>query len=150
MALAMVGGGVATTAGGVKLLRVYALYVQGLGEMERLVHPNVVLGRRRTGARQIRRKGAVIAWVFFMLFALSIAAVTITLALLGNDFQEAAILAISALTTAGPLTQIAGEFPIAISSLGVTEKLILCAAMTFGRLEALAIIALISPDLWQK
>ncbi len=150
MALAMVGGGVATTAGGVKLLRVYALYVQGLGEMERLVHPNVVLGRRRTGARQIRRKGAVIAWVFFMLFALSIATVTIALALLGNDFQEAAILAIAALTTAGPLTQIAGEFPIAISSLGVAEKLILCAAMTFGRLEALAIIALISPDLWQK
>ena len=92
----------------------------------------------------------MIAWVLFMLFALSIATVTIALALLGNDFQEATILAIAALTTAGPLTQIAGEFPIAISSLGVAEKLILCAAMTFGRLEALAIIALISPDLWQK
>ncbi len=150
MALAMVGGGVATTAGGVKLLRVYALYLQGLGEMERLVHPNVVVGLRRTGARRIRRKGAVIAWVFFMLFALSLAAVTVALALLGNDFQEASILAIAALSTAGPLTQVAGEFPIAISSLGGAEKLILCAAMIFGRLEALAVIALISPELWHK
>ncbi|MBO9401629.1 TrkH family potassium uptake protein [Shimia sp. R9_1] len=150
LALAMVGGGVATTAGGVKLLRVYALYVQGLGEMERLVHPNVVLGRKRAGARGLRRRGAVIAWVFFMLFALSLAAVTLLLALAGNSFEEALILAVSALTTAGPLTQVAGEFPIAISSLGPVEKLILCAAMIAGRLEALAVIALISPDLWQK
>ncbi|CUH53560.1 TrkH family potassium uptake protein [Shimia marina] len=150
LALAMVGGGVATTAGGVKLLRVYALYLQGLGEMERLVHPNVVLGRRRAAAQGIRRRGAVIAWVFFMLFALSLAAVTMVLAVLGNSFQEALILAISALTTTGPLTQVAGEFPIAISSLGAPEKLIICAAMIVGRLEALAIIALMSPDLWQK
>ncbi|MBO9472319.1 TrkH family potassium uptake protein [Shimia sp. R10_1] len=150
LALAMVGGGVATTAGGVKLLRVYALYVQGLGEMERLVHPNVVLGRKRAGARGLRRRGAVIAWVFFMLFALSIAVVSLLLALAGNSFEEAIILAVSALTTTGPLTQVAGEFPIAISSLGATEKLIICAAMIVGRLEALAVIALISPDLWQK
>ncbi|GAA6178915.1 potassium transporter TrkG [Shimia sp. NS0008-38b] len=150
LALAMVGGGVATTAGGVKLLRVYALYLQGLGEMERLVHPNVVLGRRRAGAQGIRRRGAVIAWVFFMLFALSLAVIATLLALMGNTFQEALILAISALTTTGPLTQVAGEFPIAISSLGFGEKIILCIAMIVGRLEALAIIALISPDLWQK
>lgn len=150
MALCLVGGGVATTAGGVKLLRVYALYLQGMGEMERLVHPSVVLGARRAGARRIRRRGAVIAWVFFMLFAMSLAAITMTLALMGNDFQEAMILAISALTTTGPLTQVAGEAPIAISLLGPAEKFILCAAMVLGRLETLAIIALISPDLWQK
>ncbi len=150
MALALVGGGVATTAGGVKLLRVYALYIQGLGEMERLVHPSVVVGVRRAGARRIRRRGAVIAWVFFMLFAMSLAGITMALALTGNDFQEAMILAISALTTTGPLTQVAGEAPIAMSLLGPAEKLILCAAMVLGRLETLAIIALISPDLWQK
>ncbi len=150
LALAMVGGGVATTAGGVKLLRVYALYIQGLGEMERLVHPNVVIAARRRGARGLRRRGAVIAWVVFMLFAVSIAAITLLLALTGNSFEEAIILAVSALTTTGPLTQVAGEFPIAISSLGPGEKLILCAAMVVGRLETLAVIALISPDLWQK
>ncbi|MDD9976877.1 MAG: TrkH family potassium uptake protein, partial [Boseongicola sp.] len=37
MGLAIFGGGVATTAGGVKLLRVYALYKHGLREMERVV-----------------------------------------------------------------------------------------------------------------
>lgn len=150
MALALVGGGVATTAGGVKLLRVYALYLQGYGEMERLVHPSVVTGGRWAGARRIRRRGAVIAWAFFMLFAISMAVITMVLAALGSNFEDAMILAISALTTTGPLTQVAGETPISLISLGGWEKLVLCSAMVLGRLETLAIIALISPDLWHK
>ena len=150
LGLAVVGGGVATTAGGVKLLRVYALYLQGLGEMERLVHPNVVVGSRGGGARRIRRRGAVIAWVFFMLFAISLAAITAVLAAWGSDFEEALILSIAALTTTGPLTQIAGEAPIDLLVLGGWEKLVLGAAMVLGRLETLAIIALLSPDLWRK
>ena len=36
MGLALIGGGVATTAGGVKLLRVFALYLNGRRELERL------------------------------------------------------------------------------------------------------------------
>ncbi len=150
LGLAVVGGGVATTAGGVKLLRVYALYLQGLGEMERLVHPNVVVGSRGGGSRRIRRRGAVIAWVFFMLFAISLAGITAVLAALGSDFEEALILSIAALTTTGPLTQIAGEAPIDLLVLGGWEKLVLGAAMVLGRLETLAIIALLSPDLWRK
>ncbi|SFM15425.1 potassium transporter TrkG [Shimia aestuarii] len=150
LGLALVGGGVATTAGGVKLLRVYALYLQGLGEMEKLVHPSVVVGSRGGGARRIRRRGAVIAWVFFMLFAISLAGITIILAALGSDFEQALVLAISALTTTGPLTQIAAEAPIDLLVLGSWEKAVLCGAMVLGRMETLAIIALISPELWHK
>jgi len=150
LSLALIGGGVATTAGGVKLLRVYALYLQGLGEMERLVHPSVVIGSRKVGRRHIRRRGAVIAWVFFMLFAISLAGVTVALAALGSSFENALILAISAFTTTGPLSQVAGDVPIALFELNSAEKLVLCAAMVLGRLETLAIIALLSPDLWQK
>ncbi len=53
MGVALVGGGVATTAGGVKLLRVYALYLNGQREMERLVHPSSV-GRADPAARCVR------------------------------------------------------------------------------------------------
>ena len=35
MGLALMGGGVATTAGGVKLLRVFTLYLNGLREMQK-------------------------------------------------------------------------------------------------------------------
>ena len=42
-------------------------------EMERLVHPHSVGGARHEVARHLRRQGAYVAWIFFMLFAISIA-----------------------------------------------------------------------------
>jgi trk system potassium uptake protein len=39
LGVAAMGGGIATTAGGIKLLRLYALYRHGLREMDLLVHP---------------------------------------------------------------------------------------------------------------
>jgi trk system potassium uptake protein TrkH len=147
MGLSLVGGGVATTAGGVKLLRVYALYRNGVREMERLVHPNSVSG---AGAkRRLQSGGAFIAWIFFMLFALSFAAVTLALTLVGVSFDEALVLSIAALSTTGPLTQVGGEAPIALIQLSDAAKAIVAAAMVLGRLETLAIIALLTPDLWR-
>ncbi|MCR9112268.1 MAG: TrkH family potassium uptake protein [Rhodobacteraceae bacterium] len=148
LGLAMVGGGVATTAGGVKLLRVYALYLNGQREMERLVHPSSV-GRAGAASRRIRRQGAFIAWIFFMLFALSLALVSVTLAALGQGFEEAIILAVAALSTTGPLTQVAGDTPITLIEMGTAAKLVFSAAMVLGRLETLAIIALFNPGLWR-
>lgn len=148
MGAALIGGGVATTAGGVKLLRVYALYLNGQREMERLVHPSSV-GRAGPRSRRMRREGAFVAWIFFMLFAMTLALVTVVLAALGMDFEQSVILAIAALSTTGPLTQIAGDVPIVLNQMGPVAKLVLCAAMVLGRLETLAIIALITPGVWR-
>lgn len=148
LGLTLVGGGVATTAGGVKLLRVYALYLNGRREMERLVHPSSI-GRSRGQTRRIRREGAFIAWIFFMLFALSLALVTVALAALGQDFESAIVLSISALSTTGPLTTVAAEQPIALLQLSPAAKLVMSAAMVLGRMETLAIIALLNPTVWR-
>ncbi|MDO5756716.1 MAG: potassium transporter TrkG [Rhodobacterales bacterium] len=148
MGAALMGGGVATTAGGVKLLRVYALYLNGQREMERLVHPSSV-GRAGARSRRMRRQGAFVAWIFFMLFAMSLALVTVILAALGMTFEQSIILAIAALATTGPLTQIAGDVPIVLNVMAPMAKLVVCAAMVLGRLETLAIIALVSPSLWR-
>ncbi len=148
LGLSLMGGGVATTAGGVKLLRVYALYLNGRREMERLVHPSSV-GGAGAARRRIRRQGAFIAWIFFMMFALSLAAVTVVMAALGQDFESATILAIAALSTTGPLIQAAGAAPIDLLQIGAAAKLVLCAAMVVGRLETLAIIALLNLGLWR-
>ncbi len=149
MGLALVGGGVATTAGGVKLLRVFALYRNGVREMERLVHPNSVSGASVAG-RRLQSGGAFIAWIFFMLFALSFAFVTLALTLVGVTFDEALVLSIAALSTTGPLIEVGGETPIVLLSLNDAAKCILAGAMVLGRLETLAIIALLTPDLWRS
>jgi len=149
MGLALMGGGVATTAGGVKLLRVFALYLNGVREMERLVHPSSVSGAGAQG-RRLQSNGAFIAWIFFMLFALSLAAITLALTLSKVAFDDAIVLSVAMLSTTGPLTQFGADEPIHLLELGDAAKGILCVAMVLGRLETLAIIALLTPDLWRS
>ncbi len=148
MGLALIGGGVATTAGGVKLLRVFALYLNGRREMERLVHPNSVSGAGAAG-RRLQSNGAFIAWIFFMLFALSLTAIVLMLTLAGSSFENALVMAVATLSTTGPLIEYAADAPIRLIELGSAAKGVLCAAMVLGRLETLAIIALLTPDLWR-
>ncbi len=144
LGLAIIGGGTATAAGGVKLLRVYALLRQGERELEKIIHPNSI-GRGGTDARRLRREGAQAAWVFFMLFATSIAVVMALLLLAGIAFEPAMVLAIGALTTTGQLAEIGTPQPILYGDLTDPVKLILGAAMVVGRLETLALLALILP-----
>ncbi len=149
LGLAVMGGGVATTAGGVRLLRVYALYLAGLREMERLVHPSSVSGAGGRMAR-IQRDGAFIAWVFFMLFALSLALAVMGFAATGARFEDAIVLSVAALSTTGPLTSAGAEVAIDLGTLDAPAKIIFCAAMIVGRLETLAIIALLTTDSWRR
>lgn len=149
LGLAVFGGGVATTAGGVKLLRVYALYRHGMREMDKLVMPSSLGSAGETG-REFRRQGAYAAWVFFMLFAISIAGVMAALSLAGSlDFEDTMIITIASLSTTGPLLTIAGDIPVQVAPLSDAAKAIVSAAMILGRLETLAIIALLNPEFWR-
>lgn len=144
LALATIGGGTATTAGGVKLLRVYALLRHGERELERIIHPNSI-GSGGTDARRLRQGGAQLAWVFFMLFAVSIAVTVALLALLGVAFEPALVLALAALTTTGQLAEHGTVQPILFADLSISVKAVLGLAMIVGRLETLALLALILP-----
>lgn len=148
MGLALIGGGVATTAGGVKLLRVYALYLNGARELDRLIHPSSVSGAGG-GNRRIQSQGAFIAWIFLMMFALTLAVFDVVLAAEGVGFEQAMVLSVSALSTTGPLIELATDTPVRLIDLSAGAKLSMCAAMVIGRLETLAIIALITPALWR-
>lgn len=148
-ALTITGGGIATTAGGVRLLRVYALFRLGQRELEKLVHPQSVAGGGQV-ARRLRREGAYIAWIFFMLFALSIAGVMLAVTAFDIAFEPALILSISALSNTGQLAAVAVDHPIDWAVLGDAPKVMLALAMVLGRLETLAIIALFNPDFWRS
>ncbi|MEQ5870621.1 TrkH family potassium uptake protein [Sagittula sp. NFXS13] len=149
MGLALVGGGVATTAGGVKLLRVYALYLNGKREIERLVHPSSIGGAGLLG-RRLRREGAFIAWVFFMLFAVTLAIMTMILGIYGFSFEHAIVVTIATLANTGPLIDVAPQIALDISAHAWHAKVLLCGAMVLGRLELLAVIVMLSPDSWRS
>ena len=149
MGLAIMGGGVATTAGGVKLLRIYALARHGERELERLIHPHSVGGSGQP-ARNMRNAGAYVAWVFFMLFGLSITVFTAALTLTGMAFEPALIFVVSCLTTTGPLAENLPDVYLLYRDLNGFAQSILGAAMVVGRLETLALLALFAPDNWRR
>lgn len=146
--LAIVGGGVASTAGGVKLLRVHALLRYGEQELDRVIHPNAV-ARSRTGAgvsRAAGTQGAAMAWVFFMIFGLSIAAFTAGLTVLGVSFEESLVLTLSALTTTGPLLEQSAGIEAGLAAQGGLVQGVIGLAMVVGRLETLAVLAILLPE----
>jgi len=147
--LALIGGGVATTAGGVKLLRVYALFRHGERELQRLIHASSVGGGGML-ARRLRREGAHVAFIFFVLFAVSIMVVMSALTLAGQGFEPAMVLAVATLSTTGPLAVVAGEHALPYAALTPLVKSILAAAMILGRLEMLALLVLLAPDSWRR
>jgi trk system potassium uptake protein TrkH len=144
----MVGGGVATTAGGVKLLRVYALARHAQFELARLVHPNLT-ANPGTRLRRFKPEAAYVAWLYFMIFALLIAGLMVAFSLAGADFDTSLVLTVAGLSTTGQLTVVAGDVPIELGLLSGPEQMVLCVAMILGRLEALALIALLNPEFWR-
>ena len=80
-----------------------------------------------------------------MLFATSVAIVMALLVLAEVSFEPALVLAIASLTTTGQLAEIGAAEPIQYATLSDPVKLILGFAMVVGRLESLALLALILP-----
>lgn len=149
LGVAAMGGGIATTAGGVKLLRLYALYRHGLRELDRLVHPSAS-GRRGRGEAMISRRGTQIAFIFLLLFLVSVGLVMIALSATGLGFVTSLTLAVAALSTTGPAIATLGSDGPTYRELGSTARWILCVAMVLGRMEALVILALCNPAFWRR
>lgn len=140
LALALCGGGVATTAGGLKLMRVFALMWQARREMDKLVYPASV-GGDGARLRNLRREGAHAAWLFVMIFIFSLTGLTAALTLTGVTMEDAMIFATAALTTTGPVAQMTGPEPLSWAALSDGAKAILAFGMVLGRLELLLLLS---------
>ena len=146
MGLAIMGGGIASTAGGIKLLRAYALFKHGQREMERLVRPSSIAGSG-VAKRGLRREGAQIAWVFLMLFLVTLALTMLALSLTGLRFELSLAAAVAALSNTGPVFGVAVIDGSWRTTLTPEARAILVAAMICGRVETLALIAILNPNL---
>ena len=149
MGLTIIGGGVATTAGGVKLLRVYILYRNAVQEVDVMLHPNSIPSKKGKGLISDNKSNRLMAWIFFMLFMAALAFFTFTFSILFNDVGPGLALSVSALTNTGPLFFNAG-YEILITDINQIFKFLLGIAMILGRLEILVIVALMSPSVWSK
>ena len=146
-ALATFGGGVATTAGGVKLLRVFILASHSKSEIDRLIIPSRVVSGQN-GGQSGGFNNAMLACVFFMLFLITLAAILLGLAMCGISAQRSLQLTLASLTNTGPLVTVMSVGEVVILDLPVIAKILLIFSMVFGRLEVLALLALLNPKIY--
>jgi len=154
--LITVGGSTGSTAGGIKLMRVFVLFKLSGAEIKRLSFPSGVFSLLY-GGRRLSREQIMSAWTFFVIYCFALVLVTLLLAFNGLDFQSSLSLAVTNLANAGsaaqPLitdVQIGTENFVSYNQLPNASKWILCITMLVGRLEFFAVLSLFNPALWRR
>ena len=142
MGLCLFGGGLATTAGGVKLLRISILFSAFSNETGKLLHPSSI--SVKNSYPKTVEISVFMAWIFFMLFLVSIATLTIFLTVFDLRFEDSLLLAVACLTTTGPIIEMVELEIFMISDLSIFSKMALIIGMVLGRLEILVALSLIT------
>ncbi|MBE8597125.1 Trk system potassium transporter TrkH [Xenorhabdus sp. BG5] len=143
---AFIGGCAGSTGGGLKVIRILLLFLQGSRELKRLVHPNAVytikLGRRALPERIIEA-----VWGFFSAYALVFIVSMLLLIATGVDEFSAFSAIAATLNNLGPgLGVVADNF----TTMNPAAKWILVITMLFGRLEVFTLLVLFTPTFWRE
>jgi trk system potassium uptake protein TrkH len=147
MFAAFAGGCAGSTAGGIKIIRVLLIYLQGAREIRRLIHPNgvftVKLGRQKVPDRVIEA-----VWGFFSVYVISfLTLVTGVMYFSELDFLTAFSAVGACLNNLGPgLGDVAANY----ASLSAGVKWTLIFAMLLGRLEIFTLLVLFTPAFWRR
>jgi len=139
-----IGGCAGSTGGGLKVIRVFLLYLQGKREVERLIHPKAVYSVK-LGDRMMPERVVEAVWRFFSAYAMIFVVIMIGLIATGMDNITAFSATAATLNNLGPgLGNVAGTY----ADVSDGGKLFLVAAMLFGRLEVFSLLVLFSPTFW--
>ncbi|UDG80974.1 Trk system potassium uptake protein TrkH [Candidatus Hartigia pinicola] len=142
---AFVGGCAGSTGGGLKVIRILLLFLQGSRELKRLVHPNAVYAIK-LGQRILPERIIQAVWGFFSAYALVFIISLLLLIATGVD-EFSAFSAIG--TTLNNLGPGLGTFSDNFTSMNNTGKWILVVTMLFGRLEIFTLLVLFTPTFWR-
>ncbi|SET68847.1 TrkH family potassium uptake protein [Thalassotalea agarivorans] len=140
-----IGGCAGSTGGGMKVVRVLLLYLQGIRELKKLVHPKAVFSIK-LGAKALPNRVVEAIWGFFSAYAAVFIICMLILMATGLDELTAFTAVVACLNNLGPgLGEVAANF----SSINDTSKWTLIIAMLFGRLEIFTLLVLFTPAFWR-
>ncbi len=144
--IAFVGGCAASTAGGLKVIRVLLLYKQGVREILRLIHPQaeipVKLGKMPVSTRVVEA-----VWGFFSLYVAVFALIMVLMMGFGLDQVTAFSAVATCINNLGPGL---GEVTANFASVPAPVKWLACLAMLLGRLEIFTFLVLLTPAYWKS
>jgi trk system potassium uptake protein TrkH len=143
---AFFGGCAASTAGGMKIIRVLLIVKQGHREIKRLVHPNAVFTVKLSN-KPVGEKVLQAVWGFFSVYMMVFVLMLLAILATGVDQITAWSAVAATLNNLGPgLGEVAANY----SPLNDTAKWILCFSMLLGRLEVFTLLILFTPTFWRR
>ncbi|MFD2179058.1 TrkH family potassium uptake protein [Veronia pacifica] len=141
-----IGGCAGSTGGGMKVIRILLLSLQGSRELKRLVHPRAVY-TIKIGNKALPSQVVDAVWGFFSAYALVFIICMLALIATGIDELSAFSAVTATLNNLGPgLGQVAFHY----ADIDPAAKWILVVAMLFGRLEVFTLLVLFTPTFWRS
>lgn len=146
--LMFIGGSAGSTAGGMKIMRIYLMLKLIVNEITQLIHPHAVLPVRQDGVTVPREVVTNIAG-FFMLFMTIFATGVLIMSFLGLDLLSSLGAVVACLGNIGPGLGTVGPTDN-FASIPPLGKWFLTFLMLMGRLEVFTVVILFSPSYWRK
>ncbi|MHC0053211.1 TrkH family potassium uptake protein [Actibacterium sp. D379-3] len=146
--IGLIGGCAGSTCCSIKVFRFQLLFASIRSQIRRIYAPHGMFTPRYDG-RPVSEDVLSSVMAFFVLFVVSLGVLSVLLALTGLDFVTAVSGAATALANIGPglggTIGPAGNF----ATLNDTAKWLLAFAMLIGRLELLAVYAILTVQFWR-
>ena len=146
LALCSIGGASFSTAGGLKVFRVFSMATQAHRELKRLIHPRGITKAKSAGKPfdvQIMKT----IWSMFFVFLIATGVVSVVLGAEGVAVEQAVIAALSSLSNTGPALHMtafdaAGQSAELYGRMPTFPLMVLSAAMVLGRIEFVIMLSL--------
>jgi len=144
---AFAGGCAGSTAGGMKMIRVLMIYLQGMREVKRLIHPNGIFPLK-LNQLPVSDRLVEAVWSFFSVYVIVFLIMVTAVMWIGElDFLTAFSAVGACLNNLGPgLGEVAANY----QSLPVAVKWLLMFTMMLGRLEIFTLLVLLTPAYWRR
>ncbi len=139
----IIGGSAVSTAGGFKILRWMVIFRRAREEIRLLVTPRAVFGKS-----SVANEFGV--WIHFLVFTLTLGVMILLITLAGHSFELAATAATAVLANAGPVIFLAEDGEAGYAVFDAPVRLLLCAGMILGRLEAVVALAVFNRAFWRS
>ncbi|MBQ9312981.1 MAG: TrkH family potassium uptake protein [Bacteroidales bacterium] len=146
--LMFIGGCSASSASGLKVIRVITLFKYNKSAMKKIFHPHAIIPVRINN-KIITDEELKNTFGFFFLYIMVFIVGIFALACCGNDFYNSFTLSVANLGNIGPVV---GSYlqGFTYSSLNIASQFVIVVLMLIGRLEIFAFFALLSKTLWSR
>lgn len=146
--LMFIGGSAGSTGGGIKVVRIVLLMKNSMLELKRLIHPQALIPVRLNG-RAIPQGIIFNILAFFLIYLIVFAIGSLTLSIIGLDFESSVGAVASCLGNIGPGFGTVGPM-LNYGLVPDAGKWLLSFLMLLGRLELFTVLILFSAAFWNK